>query len=286
MGSKVFTGLVVAFWVVMMAALARVEFFPSPTQLTTVPVNRVLRKLFDSTEPQSLKVLYQGNEIGLATIEFTPLASPTAKPSEPLNGAPGGYYLKASLSLDLNIFGAPSRFHLNTDSRFDARYEIKDYRIRTMLGASQVEINGRNDARKVTMTYDIGDGPQRKEYDYDQLTRPGALTDLGMPALSGLAQLAMPVGRTGMSGGPADLGPVIQAYDDRITVGGISQHTYLIDCRAQANPTYWMKCWIDDQGTILVLETSVGVTMRASSIDSFADRISATTTTFSTRRLR
>ena len=286
MGSKVFTGFVVAFWVVMMAALVRMELFPSATNLTAIPVNRVLQKLFDGNEAQSLRVYYQDREIGLATIEFSPLASPTARPNEPINGEPGGYYMKASLSLDLNVFGTPSRFHLNTDSRFDRQYEIKEYRVRTMVGASQVEINGQSETRRVRMTYDMGDGPHQKEFDYDQLIGPGALDALGMPALSGLAGLAMPVGKPSTSGGPSPLQPVIRAYDDRLTISGISQHTYLVDCRSETNPSYWMKLWIDEQGTILVVETSIGVTMRASSIDSVAAQMTTSSSTTRTRPLQ
>jgi hypothetical protein len=285
--NKVLTGFVVAFWVVMMAALARMELFPSATNLTIVPVGRVLRKVFESGEPQSLKVIYQDHEIGLATIEFTPLASPASKPSEPFSGEPGGYYLKAGLTLDLNVFGTPSRFHLNTDSRFDTRYEIRDYRIRTMVGASQVEINGHSDARTVTMTYDIGEGPRQKELNYDQLTSPGALNDLGLPALSGIAGLALPANSTSPLNDAAGLRPIVRAYDDRLIIGGISQHAYLLDCRSEANPGYWMKLWIDEQGTILVVQTSIGISLHASAIDGVADPITAaTTTTTHTRTLK
>src|SRR6267142_6621962 len=142
MASKVFTGLVVTFWLVMMAALVRVELFPSPTQLLPVPVNLVLRKLFDNPETQRLKVLYQGNEIGGGTVEITPLASPVAKLNAPFAGRPGGYQVKAGWNLDLNVFGTPSKFHLGTESRFDAHYEITDYHVSTRVGASEVEING------------------------------------------------------------------------------------------------------------------------------------------------
>jgi hypothetical protein len=286
MASKAFTGLVVAFWVVMMAALVRIELFPSATKLTAVSLQQVLRKLCENNEPQSLKVLYQGNEIGLSTVEITPLASPTAKIGDPYTGEPGGYQVKAGLGLDLNVFGTPSKFQLNTDSRFDTQFELKDYRIRSMVGASQVEINGRNETRKVTMTYDIGEGPRQRQLDYDQLSGPGALEALGLPGLTGIAGVAFPVNANGKPGDPMSLQPVIHAYEDHLSIGGINQHTYLIECRSESNPSYWAKIWLDDQGTILIIDTSIGMTMRATAIDTVADKTPHNAEPYRTRHLQ
>ena len=273
MAGKAFTGLVVAFWLVMMAALVRVELFPSATQLTEVPLDRVLHKLCENNETQNLRVYYQGNEIGMSTIEITPLASPVAKVGEPFSGDPGGYQVKAGLGLDLNVFGTPSKFHLTTDSRFDTRFELKDYRVRTMVGASQVEINGESETRTVTMTYDLGDGPRRRQMGYDQLTGPGALEALGLPGLTGLAGVAMPGATTGKPSDPASLHPAIRAYDDRLSIGGISQHVFLVECRSESNPPYWVKIWLDDQGTILIIDSSIGMKLRARAIDNVTDNI-------------
>jgi hypothetical protein len=286
MASKAFTGLVVAFWVVMMAALVRVELFPSATKLTAVSLQQVLHKLCENNELQSLKVLYQGNEIGLSTVEITPLASPTAKIGDLYTGEPGGYQVKAGLGLDLNVFGTPSKFQLNTDSRFDTRFELKDYRIRSMVGASQVEINGQNQTRKVTMTYDLGEGPRQRQLNYDQLSGPGALEALGLPGLTGIAGLALPANVNGKPGDPMSLQPVVQAYEDHLTIGGISQHTYLIECRTEANPAYWAKIWLDDQGTILIIDTSIGMTMRAQAIDTVADKPPQNPEPYRTRHLQ
>ena len=286
MASKAFTGLVVAFWLVMMAALVRVEIFPSPSQLLPVPVNQVLRKLFDNSDTQILKVLYQGKEIGLATIEIMPLASPVAKPGTPFAGRPGGYQVKAGVNLNLDVFGTPSKFHLGTDSRFDKRYEIMNYRVSTKVGASEVEINGTNATKEITMTYDVGDGKQTRHFGYDQLSSPGGWEALGLPGLSGLASFALPVSTSGSAGNAAALRPVIHAYDDHLTLGGISQHAFLADCRSELNPAFWAKIWIDDQGSVLVVETSVGIAMRSSAIDSVADKIAVTVTPSRTRPLQ
>ncbi len=107
-----------------------------------------------------------------------------------------------------------------------------------------------------------------------------------MPGLSGLASFALPAGPSGLAGSAAAMQPVIHAYDDHLTIGGISQHAYLADCRSESNPAYWVKVWIDDQGTILIVETSVGITMRSSDIDSVADKIAVTALPSRTRRLK
>ena len=44
--NRVCAGFVVAFWVVMMATLVRVEFYPQPLPLDRYPTRRVLQKIF------------------------------------------------------------------------------------------------------------------------------------------------------------------------------------------------------------------------------------------------
>jgi hypothetical protein len=286
MASKTFTGLIVAFWLVMMAALVRLELFPSATQLKSISTSEVLRKLFENYESQNLKVLYQGQEIGHSTIEIIPLASPGAQPREPFQNEPGGYQVKANISLDLNVIGTPSRFQLKTDSRFNSRYDLQTYRLRTTVGASSVEIDGTNATRNLTMTYDIGDGPHRKSLDYAQLTGPNALEALGLPALSGLASVALPVGTPDSNGHMRNWQPDIRAYEDYLSIGGIRQRTYLIECRSEQNPAYWLKMWIDDQGGVLIVETSLGMMLRSTVIESVADKIVGTTVPTKTRRLQ
>jgi len=257
MASKGFTGLVIVFWAVMMAALVRVEFFPSPTNLAGVPTEQVIRKLFSNHEPQTLNISYQGKPIGITHIEITP--RPTA-----------GYAVKAGLTLDLDVFGTPSRFQLSSDSHFDARYEMKDYHVRTAVGESHVDINGTNDTKTVTMSYDLGDGLQKKQIDYG---KPGAVESLGVP---GLPNFALPGGAT--------MRPVIQTFEDHVNIAGGSQHAYLIECKAESNPAYWAKLWLDDEGNMLIVETSMGFTMRRDTIDTLANKPAVTLT--GTRRLR
>ncbi len=274
MGSKAFAGFVVVFWLTMMAALVRMEFFPAPTRLAAVPADEVLRRLFDNHEKQDFRVLYQGSEIGQSSLEIIPVTSTAANPGSPLLREPRAYKVRADVKLNLNVFGTPSKFHLLSESRFDARYELKDYLLRTTVGESRVEIEGKDETKTITMKYDMGDGERVRSFGYGELAGPGALAALGVPELSGLSGLAMP----SPAGQNPALRPLIRTYEDRLNIGGVSQHAFLVDCRSEENPAYWAKIWLDDQGNVLVLETSVGLTMRNVTIDGVADRIAATTT--------
>ncbi len=49
--NKVLAGMIVAFWLAMMAALVRVEIFPKPTALETIPNERILKKIFANADP-------------------------------------------------------------------------------------------------------------------------------------------------------------------------------------------------------------------------------------------
>jgi hypothetical protein len=275
MGSKAFAGFVVAFWLTMMGALVRMEFFPAPTRLAAVPTEEVLRRLFDNHEKQDFRMLYQGNEIGQSTLEIIPLTSIAPNDGSPVAREPRAYKVRADVKLNLNVFGTPSRFHLFSESRFDTRYELKDYLLRTTVGESRVEIEGRDETKTVTMKYDMGDGERVRSFGYGELTRPGAWAALGVPELSGLSGLALPSG----AGQSPSLRPLIRAYEDRLDIGGVSQHAFLVDCRSEENPAYWAKIWLDDQGNVLVVETSVGLTMRNMTIDGVAERIATTTGT-------
>src|SRR5438093_3195418 len=116
MASKAFSGLIIAFWAVMMAALVRVEFFPAATRLTAVPIRLVVQRLFANHETQNLDVWYQGKDIGQCRITVTPRAKLDAKESEPVTGRPGAYFVDANLGMHLDILGTPTPLQLDTRS--------------------------------------------------------------------------------------------------------------------------------------------------------------------------
>lgn len=284
MASKAFTGLVVAFWVVMMAALVRVEFFPAPTRLTSVPMEQVARRLFANAETQRLHVCYQGKPIGSCQLSVVPRASLNSTDPAVASAKPAAYWVEIDTRLRLEILGVPSQFKLHSEARFDQRYELRNYKLTTAVGESHVDIHGDNDAKKLAMDFDLGDGPQSKQFDYAQLNNPAALESLGVPGLPSLAGMAL---LSGSSKSTGQLMPVIHAYDDHIEIGGTRQHAYLVECKSDQNPGLWAKAWIDDEGNVLKVETSLGLTLKSGAMDNFASsQLPVAKTLSETRPLR
>jgi hypothetical protein len=269
----------------MMAALVRVEFFPTPTRLTLVPMEQVARRLFANTELQRLHVWYQGEPIGTCQLSISPRAHLNGPESPAGITKPTAYYVHFIMRrLRLQILGVPSQFNLDSKAWFDQRYELRYYDLITAVGESHVDIHGDNDSKKLAMDFNLGDGPQSKQFDYAQLNNPAALESLGVPGLPSLAGMALPSGGRQSTG---QLMPVIHAYDDRIEISGTRQHAYLIECKSDQNPGLWAKAWIDDEGNVLRVETSLGLTLNSGSMDNFASgRPSSAKTISETRPLR
>lgn len=262
MASKAFTALIIAFWAVMMTALVRVEFFPASTRLTTVPMEQVTRRLFANDEPQRLSVIYEGKTIGRCDLTVSPRVRLDAPESDPVTKSPGAYFVLAHLKMRLQLLGFPSRFGLDTESWFDPRYNLTKYHLHAVVGTSRIDIRGDNATKVLSLDYDLGDGAQIRQLDYAQLNDPAALESLGLPSVAGLALPVNP--------GSGKLVPIVNAYEDRIEISGARQHAFLIECKSDQNPGLWAKIWMDDQGSVLLVETSLGITMRSGTMEGFA----------------
>ena len=276
MASKTVTVCIVAFWAVMMTALVRTEYFPAPSKLHAVPVEQVMRRMFANPDTQQLSVSYQGKLVGRGGLTITPLPVPQVPDAQ----GDAAYKMDLWLVLRLQVLGIPSRFRLDSVSWFDRNYALRKYDLSTSVGESRVEIHGDNQAKKLAMDFDLGDGPQSKQFDYAQLNDPSALQTLGLPGLPGLAGLALP------ANGAQQVLPVIRASEDRIEIGGARQRAYVIEARSDQTPGLWLKAWIDDQGNLLIVDTSAGLKVMATSMDSVASRPSDSKVISQPRRLQ
>lgn len=263
-GKRIFTGGVVVFWAVMMTALVRVEYFPRETRLLAVSTAQVMHKVFNNRTVTHLDLIYQNSKIGrVNNLSFTPLIDP----SEP--GRVVGYELGGDVLVNLMIFNVPSRFHLRrTRLHFDPQYKLKSFQLHTGVGGSTANIIGDNTTQELHVTYDLGDGPQSKQVKYAELGDGSALTALGLPGLPGLGALGMLGG-----GSPAKTMQTMAsrlktiAYLDFMKIGGADQRVYLVDTQMSEGIGVWVKTWIDEQGNILKVDSSLGMSLVSSAID-------------------
>ncbi len=254
MASKAFTGLILAFWVVMMAALVRVEFFPSPSRLARASTDQVLRRVFSNPEPAQMVVYYKDEKLGTCNVTITTNSTGTLT----------AYDVSAELTVRLNVFGTPSHLYVRAKPKFDARFNLKTFDLETKVAGSRLVIKDNQEARRLDMTVDTGDGPQERQVKYEEVNGAGLLNALGLPGLSGLGGLGLSSANTNL------LRQSTHAYHDRLTIAGLSQQAYLIDSKFDHDGAIWSKIWVDDQGTILRVETSMGLRMESTSIDSLA----------------
>ncbi len=263
MASKVFAGFIVAFWLTMMVALVRFEFYPKAVPFGEVSTERLLQKIFASREPARMNVYYQKGLIGLCTVDIVPLASRDAHPADTFEGVPKAYQVQSDLDMKLAFFGTPSHFHLKSYTRLTPRYEIYDFNLRTSIGESSVEVRGDDRSKKIKVMVDAGETHDTRQFDFDALRGGGLSSLLGIP---GLANLGFPGPAAFGSGGlGGSTRPTVRVTEDRFSYGGISQRAYLVDLRSA--DSMWAKIWVADSGEMLEVDTSVGLTMRSDLID-------------------
>jgi hypothetical protein len=279
MASKVFAGFIVAFWLTMMVALVRFEFYPKAVPLGEVSTERLLQKIVASREPARMNVYYRNAVIGLCAVDIVPLASRDARPADALEGVPKAYLVHSELDMKLAFFGTPSHFHLDSYTRLTPRYEIYDFNLRTSIGESSVEVQGDDRSKKINVMVDAGETHDKHQFDFDALRGGGLGSLLGIP---GLANLGFPgPAAFGTGGGNGFSRPNIRVTEDRFSYAGISQRAYLVEIRSP--DSMWAKIWVADSGEMLRVDTSVGVTMVSDLIDNIDNPVRER---MSTRRTR
>lgn len=274
------TGCVVVFWAVMMTALVRVEFFPRESRLLPVSLTQIRDRVFKNRNPARLDIVYQNAKIGsINNLEFVPLTVTNTVLIETGTDAPAAYRVTGDVWVNLVIFGAPSRLRLRPiQLEFDRKFELKEFHLQTALGESRAEINGDNAAKELTVSYDLGEGRQTRRVGYADLGNGSALTALGLPGLPSLPG----VGALGVLGGGSPAKAIqtmasrlkTLAYFDTIAIGGNDQRAFLVDVKMDQGLGIGAKAWIDEQGNILKVETSFGISFLSSAIntDKLIDR--------------
>lgn len=264
MAGRLFAGFTVVFWLAMMTALVRVEFFPQSLPMDVVPIEPVLRKILSQQEPARLSVYYQGERVGTCKVGVLPLAARDASPSEWFGLEPGAYQVCPDVALNLVVLGIPSKLRVKGCAIVDARFELAEFKFKTVLGDSVMEIRGDDRTRKIEISYDDGDF---RQFDFGEMGLPDLLESLGLPGPIGPRRGAAPSSVTdGNAGSRRPMArPITRTYHDDLVIAGKSQRANLIVSRL--GERVWVKVWVDDKGRVLLVDTPLGVTMRSELID-------------------
>ncbi len=262
--NKVFAGFIVVFWVAMMTALVRVEFFPQPLELDRYPTRRVLKKIFANPAPARLNVYYRGAPVGLCQIDIHPKLN--GEPAETLlpGQQPDAYEVTSMLQMTLSVFGMPSRLVLRGRSTFNADLDLEDFHMTTGMNGGRVTVTGDHVTKKVNVVLDFGDVHDERTFDFNQIQGVGFASAFGMP---GLASVSL----TGDGGSPRSADAVgvsdsshpramTATYFDRLEVAGSRLRVFLI--YSKVNEQVWTKIWVSEtDGEVLKVSTSLGLEM-------------------------
>jgi hypothetical protein len=271
MGNKIITGFVITFWLVMMAALVRVEFFPRESRLLPLSTEQVLAQIVKNSEPARLDVIYQDQKIGSCRVGIAPLAEVEALEALPENSStkPGAYLVDGSLTLNLFVFGTPSRFRLSGKLRFDAKYELKRFDLQSHVGASQFAVAGNAETKQVQLRYNTGEGLEERALNYGETGASANLIQaMGLPGLPSIPGFGgWPVGHSDQLVQQTLSRAVTRAYRDTIQINGLDQRVYLVHTRFDEGLNLWSKIWIDEEGNVLKVDTSFGLTLVSDRVD-------------------
>ncbi len=270
--NRVLSGLVVAFWVAMMAALVRVEIFPKPSTLEAFPNERVLKKIFANPNPARLNVYYHKIDVGYCDINIQPRLNDRLVEQLQPGQIPDSYEVYTDLKMNLFMFGTQTRLSLKGKSEFNPKLELDRFDIETTVGDSRVDITGSDLTKKVKVVFSYDGIHDERTFDFNQVKDAGFASTFGMPGLGNIGLLGggMPASLAASSGrGQAATRPVTIACFDHLEIAGDSQRVYLID--TEVDDQMWTKMWVDDSGQVLKVTTSLGLEMLSDGLTDGAD---------------
>ncbi len=259
MAGRVFAGVVVAFWLVMMGALVRVEFFPKALGAHDVPIERVLEDIFANEAPARLNVYYRGEKLGFCNVYVTPLYKPEDRRRAGAATKPSAYLVNTDLQLEPGAFGMAGGLGLRGNNVFNPRYEIEKLDIVATVGDNFVKVVGSERTRKVTIDYLLRDKRGKHELDFSNSQGAGLANAVGLPGLAGFNFLGSG------SGEGFSKEPVTRTHLEMLTIGGERVETYVVE--SNFDDTTWVKMWVSKNGEILTIDTSLQLTMKSVAIE-------------------
>lgn len=261
--TRIFSGLIIVFWLVMMTLLVRQEFFPSQDDAIPVAPRIVVARVFNNDDPSSLKVYYEGSEAGSARFHVK-IIEPEVAAGYPLERRDAAvrskYELSVELTMKLTLMDTPTQFHIATMMMFDEDYERTWYSFRFRSGDRWVQMERDMASPLLTlkikegaipMTHTINVGMDNPKESGSQLSLLGLDADTIMGMMAG--ELGAPTGDTPKT--------KLTTSQTSLRIAGQMVPAYLVHLRHSEN--VWFKIWIGRQGQILLVDSSINLLMLA-----------------------
>jgi len=235
------TVAIVAFWLVMMALLVRLETHPDATDILDVPVSYVMRLIFKHGQQSLLAVRQEGTPIG--TISLRPSITGTS-----------GRLLECSGALSVQLpLASRQRFNFNTAIDMDPTLRVRDFKVDVTIPGPRLRLTAQGDTARNVFSYAVRQADrvtasQVLPMDAARLG-PALLQNLGLPAS------ALPVISSGISQ------PAVTARETRLTMHGEQLQVYEVTVTEAAAQV--LDFYVTQLGQIVMATTNFGCTFSA-----------------------
>lgn len=263
MMGKIFSTVIVAFWLTMMVALVRTEMWPQ-SSLNAVSQEEIMRKVFAHDAPARLNIFYRGQEIGYCRVDVEPQYAAVDAAAQTETRVPSRFQVRTDVKIKLTPFRVASTLHLRGASEFSARYELERFDLNTLIADSIIRVRGDQQSGKVKVDFRAGDREDHREFDFKQLQGAGLASAVGLPGLANFSFLGgggMPTAFGAGGDRPATATmTTTRAFRDHLKIGGSKIRAYQV--ASEFGDGMWMKMWIDEEsGSVLKVDTSIGLKM-------------------------
>jgi hypothetical protein len=232
---------IIAFWLVMMGMLVRLETHPEATDILDVPVSYVARIMFKNGQRSLLNVRQENNQIG----SFSLHPSITGSSSRALD-------FSGTLALQLPV-GAAQRLNFHGVLDMDIAMRIVDFHLEVNMQEPHYHITADGDVARKTVTFEI----RERNHVIASQTLPLDAAALG-PALS--QNFGIP--GNALTPGPGGIAPpAVTAREAQITMHSEQLQVYEVSVGEVTNPL--VRFYVTQLGQVVLAKTNFGFTLSA-----------------------
>ena len=235
---------IVAFWMVMMGMLVRLETHPETTDILEVPVSYVTRIMFKHGEHSLLTVREEGKSVGAVSLR-------------PSITGPDGRSLDFSGAVSIELpLGGRQRFNFNGNMDMDRELRVLDFHVDLAVPDQHFHLNAQGDTARKILTYQVSQGgrqsaPQTLPLDAAAFG-PALLQALGQEAN---APLALPISPGAIAP------PTVTARETQITLHGEQLQVYQVTIRE--GTALAADFYVTQLGQVVLAKTNFGYSLSA-----------------------
>jgi len=233
---------IIAFWLVMIGMLVRLETQPETTDILDVPVSYVLRVIFEHAQPSLLTAREEEAPIG--TVSLRPFITPSGGRSLDFSGA-----LLTQLAV-----GGRQRFNFKGGIDMDIALRVLDFRLDlSMEQQPHYHLTLKGDVAREILTFEVRDG---------NLLVASQMLPMDATVLGPVLLQHLGLDTTALPFIPGNISPpTLAARETQITLQGEQLEVYRVTVREGTALT--ADFYVTQLGQIVLAKTNFGYTLSA-----------------------